>query len=658
MAGTQGIFTTRKLQALLDARLSSDVRNRARLAEVMTALGQTISVHGVDAWFKHTDSNYAIERESLDPDHPTYALPRARWAVLFEIFGLTPDRIDVEDADFRRWCYSEARSRKRVLPVSRRRVACCFHPKDAGWVAADRSWFASQNVEIIELAAENNLSDWSVVRTLKASDLIVVYISARLPQWPLLTELEDVLRRSSVPRLGASIDQTLVQGLELTTFAVDGGAHRQAIVDHLAREITAAPVPERVGPAWSPPEMYTARPSVAVLPFANFTGSAEFDDLAEAIAEDITSMLSRVPELFVVSSSTTRAYKSELPDSRVVRDELGVRYVLEGSIRRGAAGAGLRVTAQLVDAVQRNGLWSQRFERDASDLTQIQDELAVAICAQLEPRIRLSDIQLGASLQTTPAWRASQEGWYWLFVDAPQPLPERSIRLFDEALRIDPDYPLAHAGMSLAISTALLWGGMHPDQLPLASRHAERASKLLPGNGSVLYAIGMLSFVSGDSLETVIDYVSAAVEQEPSNAMYHAILGYLLAHVGRTREGVDRCLYAMRLSPRDSREPFLSYMLGNAYIADHDYQRGIDTFLRCLRFSEVDFVWIMLAYGHFRLNDLARVRECLGRIDRPRSRAFYEWSLLNRLWLSHPEADKQPFIDLLREHLGVVHQAR
>ena len=67
---------------------------------------------------------------------------------------------------------------------------------------------------------------------------------------------------------------------------------------------------------------------------------------------------------------------------------------------------------------------------------------------------------------------------------------------------------------------------------------------------------------------------------------------------------------------------------------------------------------IMLAYGHFRLNDLARVRECLGRIDRPRSRAFYEWSLLNRLWLSHPEADKQPFIDLLREHLGVVHRAR
>ena len=112
MAGTQGIFTTRKLQALLDARMAPEVNNRARLSESMTRHGQTISVHGVDAWFKHTDSNYAIERESLDPEHPSYALPKARWDVLFEIFKVSPEQIELDDGDFRRWCYSVAVNRQ------------------------------------------------------------------------------------------------------------------------------------------------------------------------------------------------------------------------------------------------------------------------------------------------------------------------------------------------------------------------------------------------------------------------------------------------------------------------------------------------------------------------------------------------------------------
>ncbi len=122
-------------------------------------------------------------------------------------------------------------------------------------------------------------------------------------------------------------------------------------------------------------------------------------------------------------------------------------------------------------------------------------------------------------------------------------------------------------------------------------------------------------------------------------------------------KGLIVCLYAMRLSPKDSREPFLSYMLGNAYISDREYQKGIDIFSRCLRFSEVDFIWIMLAYGQFKLNDLNRTRECLRRIERPRSRSFYEWSLFNRLWLSHTEAEKLPFVNLIGEVLFPARRA-
>jgi TolB-like protein len=654
MPGTEAIFTTRKLQALLDSRMSPEVHNRAKLAETMTARGQPISVHGVDAWFKHTDSNYAIERESLDPHHPSYTLPKGRWETLFEIFALPPESIDRDDAEFRRWCFGEARNRRQKptpLPARGGRIACCYDPRDVDFVAEDRPWYASERFDVIEVSTQSNHSDWSVARALKDADGVVVYTSQNFSSWPLVHELKQALAQHPVPSLTVACDGFKDSMLGLERYSRRTGDHRAAITAMLRdRPPGADAAMPRRGPSWQPPALYTARPSIAVLPFANFVGRSEFDELAEALAEDITSMLSRVPELFVVSASTTRTYRSEMPDSRVVRDELGVRYVLEGSIRRGS-GSGVWVTAQLVDAVQRNGLWAHRFEREAEDLVIVQDELAVAICAQLEPRIRLSDIQLGASLKSTPAWRMWQEGWYWLFVDAPQPRPERSLKLFRDALALEPDYPLAHAGLSIALSTSLLWGGAGPEAMVDARLHAEKASKLLPGNATVMYALGMLSFVAGDSLETVIDYVGAAVDQEPSNAMYHGVLGYLLSHVGRTREGLDRCLYAMRLSPRDSREPFLCYMLGNAFIAAGEYQRGIESFNRCLRFSEVDFVWVMLGYGHHCLGDLNRARDCLLRIEKPRSRSFYEWSLRNRLWLSHPDELKLPFIPFLTEHL-------
>ena len=402
--------------------MSPDVHNRAKLAETMTARGQPISVHGVDAWFKHPDSNYAIERESLDPHHPSYALPKGRWETLFDLFSLPPESLDREDADFRRWCFSEARGRRQkpVQPASRGgRLACCFDPRDVDFVAEDRPWFHSELFEVIELSAQSNHSDWSVARALKGVEAVVVYTSQNFATWPLLQELEGVLEQHRLPSVAVACDGYKDSLLGLERYSRRTGEHRAAITAIFREKTAVQALVERTGPAWQPPELYlyTARPSIAVLPFANFAGGQEFDELAEALAEDITSMLSRVPELFVVSTSTTRTYRAQLPDSRVVRDELGVRYVLEGSIRRGA-GSGLRVTAQLVDAVQRNGLWAQRFERETEDLLLVQDELAVAICAQLEPRIRLSDMQLGASLKSTPAWRLfgrrAGTGFLWM----------------------------------------------------------------------------------------------------------------------------------------------------------------------------------------------------------------------------------------------------
>ena len=138
----------------------------------------------------------------------------------------------------------------------------------------------------------------------------------------------------------------------------------------------------------------------------------------------------------------------------------------------------------------------------------------------------------GARCGSVTAWRLWQEGWHWIFVDAPQPLPKRALDRFEQAIRMESDYALAHAGKSIALSTGMLWGGLGPERMDEARDHAETAYKLLPENPVALYAMGLLTFVEPVSLRIPLDYVQRAVQLEPSNAMYRGVAGYLVANLG------------------------------------------------------------------------------------------------------------------------------
>jgi tetratricopeptide (TPR) repeat protein len=282
-----------------------------------------------------------------------------------------------------------------------------------------------------------------------------------------------------------------------------------------------------------------------------------------------------------------------------------------------------------------------------TDLFRVQDEITTAICARLEPRVRVEDIAYGAREGSVSSWRLWQEGWYWLFIDAPQPSPDRSLERFRRAVALEPDYALGHAGLAIALATALLWGGLGRDAMEEAREHAEIASKLLPENPVVLYAMAMISFVGPASLELPLEYIERAVELEPSNPMYQGVRGYLLANLGQAREGVECCLHAMRLSPKDAREPFLCYMLGAAYVANEQYELAIETMTRCRRFSEVDFIWLIIAFSHDQLGERDRALASLKRITAPRPYAFYRWALRESLWLGLPGNAKEAFLPLL-----------
>ncbi len=647
---TRGVFTTGKLQALLELKLVADISSRARLAEALRAVGEQISVHGVDAWFKHTDSNYAHQRDSLDPKQPTYPLPRRRWKALLDLFGLQPEDLTHSDREFRRFCSAETRRRRHQQPPTLTLVCVCA-AVDAAVALADAALLAEEQVSVRVISEDTDHSDWAAMRQLTTADGVLLYATEHTGA---STFFEEALNYCSN---AAKATVVVLAGGSAPTYGAFPILDRQRLGDALGREVmrclhrqpAAAPHELRIAQAnWQAPNLYTARPSIAVLPFANFTGRPEHDELAEALAEDINLHLSRLPELFVVSNSSTRHYREALPDSRQVSEELGVRYVLEGSIRTAADGA-IRVTAQLVDAVNRRGMWSKRFQRDASELAAIDDDLAVAICAQLEPRIRLSEIQEHAGRGQTPAWRAWQEGWYRLFVDAPEPVPARSLECFEQALADEPDYPLAHAGMAIGLATGVLWGGLPISSTEQAKQHARIAYRQLPENAAVLYAMGMISFVTGESLDTTLGYLRDAANLEPSNPMYQAILGYLLAHLGDTAEGLKRCQYAMRLSPRDSREPFLCYMLGSAHIAAREYEQAVQVMRRSARFSQVDFVWLMLAYAYEHLGNRRELYASLQHVAEGGRVSLMQWSMKNNLWLGHTLAEKAGMMELLSE---------
>lgn len=390
-------------------------------------------------------------------------------------------------------------------------------------------------------------------------------------------------------------------------------------------------------------------PSIAVLPF-RFRGGEGGEALADGLVADISDLLARIPGLIVVSRSSAAASVrgGGEQDPRALGRALGARYLLEGLV---ACGSGdIRVSVHLVDTATGHSLWSERFRRPLErDLLEVQDEIALSVCARLDVAILLEDLKDAAREADRSALRLWQEGWFRLFVDAPAPLPEHSLGLFRQALERDPGYALAHAGIAVGITTGILWGGAGPERFPEAKGHERQARLGLPENPAVLYARAMVGFVDDVDLEVPLEYMQRAVALEPSNPMYRGIIGYLEANLGRAAAGLEQCLYAFRLAPLDAREPFMNHLLGTAYLADGQPRKALEVLRRCRHYQAVDFIWVMSALAHLQLGDRGAAVRALRHIDRPRSIGFYGYSLRRKLFLGLPGAVKEELLGLMPE---------
>jgi len=293
------------------------------------------------------------------------------------------------------------------------------------------------------------------------------------------------------------------------------------------------------------------KPSIAVLPFDNMSTDPEQDFFAEGISEDIITELSKFRSLFVIARNSSFAFKGQSTDVKEVSSKLGVRYVVEGSVRR--AGNRVRITSQLIDAIDDKHLWAERYDRDLEDIFAVQDEVTHAIVSTIEPHLASTERQRARRKPTDSlgAWECYQRGQWHLYQYQPDDVTE-ALQLQERAIALDPTFASAYAGLALALYYHVVLGFA-------SDRDAEMARALDAGKTAVRLdendpfahvALGRVHTVHAQH-DAAIANCDIAISITPSYANAHFGRAHSLWMSGRAEEAILSHDEAMRLSPRD-----------------------------------------------------------------------------------------------------------
>ena len=341
-----------------------------------------------------------------------------------------------------------------------------------------------------------------------------------------------------------------------------------AVADDLRRSSIRDPA---LSPAERNPSLPTDRPSIAVLPFANLSGDPEQEYFAEGIAEEITTALSHCRSLLVIARNSSFAYKGKGTDVRQVGQELGVRYVLEGSVRRD--GGRVRFTGQLIDTLTGKHVWADRFEGEVSDIFALQDRFSESVVAIIEPRVQLAEIE---RLKHKPAGNLSaydlvlraQRSIYEWSVDG----VEAAVQLLKQALAIDAEYPLALAMLAncYSIRHRLGWSKDNAEVVE-GLRLAARAVEIDNEDSEVLWRAASAVLYLGMDVRRAGELIFRALEINPNSSIALTNAGWIELYLGKPDPALDFLQRAERLNPRDPRAPLGAIASARSFTY---YQRG------------------------------------------------------------------------------------
>jgi adenylate cyclase len=404
----------------------------------------------------------------------------------------------------------------------------------------------------------------------------------------------------------AAVEELLKKNPKLCIESVKASLKRRMyksenIYAHVIEGLRKAGLPE------TPPLPLPDKPSIAVLPFVNMSGDPEQEYFSDGITEEIITALSKTPKLFVIARTSSFKYKGKEVDVRTVGRELGVRYVLEGSVRKSEDQ--LRITAQLVDAKTGNHVWAERYDRDLKDIFAIQDEITKKILTELQVKLTSGEqARLRAKgTDNLPAYlRMLQGNQYFIRMNKEDNALAR--KMAEEAIALDPEYPTPYALLGWVHYMEMWFRSSKSPKLSVA-KAIELAQKSIemdpdqPAGHALLCHI----YTFKRQYEKAIAEGERAVAINPSGARAHVLLARSLHWAGKNQESIALIKKAIRLNPFPP--SFFYYMLGQCYIVAGQFEEAVAESIKAVQL-EPNNLWARLtlasSYGSLGREEEAR----------------------------------------------------
>jgi serine/threonine protein kinase/Flp pilus assembly protein TadD len=290
------------------------------------------------------------------------------------------------------------------------------------------------------------------------------------------------------------------------------------------------------------------RPSIAVMPFANLSGEAEQDYFVDGIVEDVIVGLSRIKWLMVISRMSTFAYKDKSVDARQVGRDLGVRYMLEGTIRK--AESRIRITTQLIDTTTNAPLWAERYDRTMTGLFELQDEITMTVVGVIEPALREAELQRVRRKRpnSIDAYDLYLRGINCLRVYMPN-AADHALEFFRQALSLHPEYPAAQAAAAWCYEVRYMRGGLHAEDQAAALAHARAAIETGADDAMTLATAGFVIGLVAHDYETAMEIIDRSLALTHASSFALALGSVVLAHAGRTDAAIAYANRALQITP-------------------------------------------------------------------------------------------------------------
>ncbi len=389
------------------------------------------------------------------------------------------------------------------------------------------------------------------------------------------------------------------------------------------------------------------KPSIAVLPFQNMSGDPEQEYFADGMVEDIITAMSKLRWFFVIARNSSFAYKGRSPDIRLVARDLGVRYVLEGSVRKG--GERLRITAQLCDAVTGNHIWAERYDRDVRDIFAVQDEIVESIVASIEPELYATE---NVRIQSNPpdsldAWGCVTRALWHLGRFTPDD-NESARQILERAIALSPSYAKAHSLLAFAQARRAWFGnGSIEACVPIARDHVRKALLLDESDPWAFFADGLVKCLERKFTESVAAFRAAIA----LNANFAAAQGYMaltLAMCGETDMALSGVERAIRISPRDPYNAAYLHFAAISYFATEQYRRSIEYDRRALQ-ERPNLVIVLrfIAASHAMLDELDEARAAIVELLRMQPNCSIRY--IESLPRYARDSDQERFVGALRK---------